>query len=59
MTTVLHDVSEDPTLPRTHQPCARCDNTEAVFFQAQTTDENEGMTLHFVCTKCRHRWKDG
>ena len=34
-TTVLADVTADPTLPRTKEvKCPKCGNPEAVFFQA-------------------------
>lgn len=55
-TVILQDVSADPTLPRTKDvQCPNCNHNEAVFFSAST---EEGMTLYFNCTNCRHRWRD-
>lgn len=59
-TTVVHDVSSDPTLPRTRGTrCAKCGNREAVFFQAPG-GRDEGMTLFFVCCnqQCGNRWTE-
>lgn len=38
--------------------CCRCHHREAVFFQSQSTRDEEGMRLYFVCTnpQCGHRW---
>lgn len=55
-TTVLADVSTDPTLPISKGVrCDRCAHEEAVFFSLATA---EGMSLFFQCKSCSHRWKD-
>ena len=55
-TTVLADVTSDPTLPRSRGiRCDKCTNDEAVFFSLTTS---EGMSLFFQCTGCAYRWKD-
>ncbi|OUS41901.1 hypothetical protein BE221DRAFT_63352 [Ostreococcus tauri] len=55
-TTVLADVTSDPTLPISKGArCDRCMHDEAVFFSLTTS---EGMSLFFQCTSCGHRWKD-
>eukprot|EP00698_Gefionella_okellyi_P011284 TRINITY_DN2970_c0_g1_i3.p2 TRINITY_DN2970_c0_g1~~TRINITY_DN2970_c0_g1_i3.p2 ORF type:complete len:128 (-),score=11.69 TRINITY_DN2970_c0_g1_i3:638-1021(-) len=60
MTQIITDLSEDPTMPRTNDVvCGNCGNREAIFFQQQVTDENESQSMHFLCTHCRHHWKDG
>eukprot|EP01112_Ceratiomyxa_fruticulosa_P024101 TRINITY_DN958_c0_g1_i2.p1 TRINITY_DN958_c0_g1~~TRINITY_DN958_c0_g1_i2.p1 ORF type:complete len:192 (-),score=37.65 TRINITY_DN958_c0_g1_i2:339-872(-) len=59
-TTIVQDVSSDPTLPRTKSTrCQRCGHREAVFFQA-ASGSDEGMTLFFVCcnTSCGNRWTE-
>jgi DNA-directed RNA polymerase II subunit RPB9 len=55
-TIVLQDISDDPTLPRTHDVrCPECGHTEAVFYSQSS---EQGMTLYFSCVNCKHRWKD-
>jgi len=55
-TTVLADVSTDPTLPRSRQVrCDKCTHNEAVFYSLTTS---EGMSLFFQCTACMYRWRD-
>ncbi|KJE97816.1 DNA-directed RNA polymerase II polypeptide [Capsaspora owczarzaki ATCC 30864] len=54
---ILSDVAMDPTLPRTHdQPCAKCGQAEAVFFQAQMRRATSGMQNFYVCCNCGERW---
>lgn len=56
VTTILHDVRTDPTLPRSKDvQCTMCDGREAVFFSQTTT---EGMSLFFQCITCGNKWKD-
>ena len=50
----------DPTLPRTRDvECKKCHNHEAVFFNAQSKNPDEAMSLVFVCTNsdCKAFWK--
>ena len=56
-TIVLEDnVISDPTLPRTKDVrCPVCNHNEAVFI---STNTEQGMTLYFTCTSCRHKWRD-
>lgn len=55
-TTILADVTTDPTLPISKSVrCDRCKHNEAVFFSMAT---NEGMSLFFQCKLCAHKWKD-
>ena len=56
---IISDVITDPTLPRAKQYCPECGHDEAVFFQAQTNRDDQGMELYFVCTNdsCMHRWR--
>merc|ERR1711915_899781 len=60
-THILHDVVNDPTLPRTKSAkCPHCSGKEAVCFQAHTgSGMGEGMSLFFVCCNpdCGWRWK--
>jgi len=59
-TMIVHDVSSDPTLPRTKSiRCSKCNHNEAVFFQSPG-GRDEGMTLFFVCCKpdCGYRWTE-
>ncbi|CAH9066154.1 unnamed protein product [Cuscuta europaea] len=59
-TVILHDVTADPTLPRTKAvTCSECRHGEAVFFQAASRGE-EGMALFFVCCNpsCGFKWRD-
>lgn len=61
LTQIVSDVIVDPTLPRTSDhPCPRCDNRQAVFFQAHTNQSDDKMTLYYVCCdpKCTHRWTE-
>ncbi|KAL0281383.1 UNVERIFIED_CONTAM: hypothetical protein PYX00_002385 [Menopon gallinae] len=61
LTHILSDVISDPTLPRTGEhPCPKCNQREAVFFQAQTRRAEEEMRLYYVCTNqhCCHRWTE-
>ncbi|EGG25300.1 RNA polymerase II core subunit [Cavenderia fasciculata] len=47
-TQVLHDISLDPTLPRTKgAKCHACDGREAIFFQSMGT-KSDKMTLYFI-----------
>ncbi|KAL6066645.1 DNA-directed RNA polymerases II, IV and V subunit 9A, variant 2 [Balamuthia mandrillaris] len=60
-TKLSHDVTADPTLPRTRSTkCAVCGGREAVFFQANTGDKDEALALYFVCCdeNCGHRWRE-
>lgn len=55
-TTILADVTTDPTLPISKgMRCDRCKHNEAVFFSMATS---EGMSLFFQCKLCAHKWKD-
>ena len=61
LTRIIADVAHDPTLPRTEEsPCPVCEHREAVFFQSQSTNPDEGMKLYYVCCndECGHRWTD-
>ena len=54
------DVIMDPSLPRTRDfKCPKCGHDEAVFFNAQSTKEDEAMSLMFLCCKagCKKYWK--
>ncbi len=54
---MISDVVADPTLPRTRTAlCAKCENNEAVFYQA-ASKRDEGMALFFVCCACGNRWR--
>eukprot|EP01101_Sappina_pedata_P013702 TRINITY_DN9962_c0_g1_i1.p1 TRINITY_DN9962_c0_g1~~TRINITY_DN9962_c0_g1_i1.p1 ORF type:complete len:120 (+),score=12.13 TRINITY_DN9962_c0_g1_i1:124-483(+) len=59
--TYLKDIVSDPTLPRSRDIQARCENCEskdAVFFQSPEILRREArMTLIYVCCACRHSWK--
>jgi DNA-directed RNA polymerase II subunit RPB9 len=61
LTQIVPDVISDPSLPRTtDHPCPSCDNRLAVFFQANSQQSEDKMTLYYVCcnTKCTHRWTE-
>jgi len=51
---VTTDVGADPTLPRANKECARCHETDCVFFQSQQIARETKMTLFYVCTACGH-----
>ncbi|KAJ4453718.1 putative DNA-directed RNA polymerases II; IV and V subunit 9B [Paratrimastix pyriformis] len=56
---VSHDLSLDPTLPRTNNvPCPRCGHDEAAFTQSNTSRGDEGISLLFICTnpQCGYQW---
>ncbi|KAG8462981.1 hypothetical protein KFE25_001754 [Diacronema lutheri] len=54
----FQDVASDPTLPRANDvECARCHHNEAVFMKDPVSKDSEGLTLHFICTNCKHNWK--
>jgi len=56
----FQDVASDPTLPRANDvECARCHHNEAVFMKDPVSKDSEGLTLHFICTNCKHNWKPG
>lgn len=56
----FQDVVSDPTLPRaTDILCENCGHHEAVFMKEPSSKQNEGLTLHFTCTNCKHNWKPG
>jgi DNA-directed RNA polymerase II subunit RPB9 len=56
----FQDVVADPTLPRANDvECANCHHNEAVFMKDPVSKDNEGLTLHFICTNCKHNWKPG
>ncbi|CDH58347.1 dna-directed rna polymerase ii subunit rpb9-like [Lichtheimia corymbifera JMRC:FSU:9682] len=57
-TTVLSELSVDPTLPRSNIPCPRCGYEESVFFQSTSRRADAKMTLFYVCgnRNCGHRW---
>jgi len=60
-TVIYQDIASDPTLPRTIANCSKCNNREAVYFQATSTSgRDEAMTLYFICTNpsCGHKWKE-
>ncbi|KAL1933904.1 hypothetical protein VTP01DRAFT_7994 [Rhizomucor pusillus] len=59
-TTVLADLSVDPTLPRANVQCPNCGNVGAVFFQSTSRRADAKMTLFYVCIErtCAHRWTD-
>eukprot|EP01087_Luapelamoeba_hula_P001661 TRINITY_DN11382_c0_g1_i1.p1 TRINITY_DN11382_c0_g1~~TRINITY_DN11382_c0_g1_i1.p1 ORF type:complete len:113 (+),score=6.87 TRINITY_DN11382_c0_g1_i1:126-464(+) len=57
---IMHDVTADPTLPRTvSNKCAKCGGRESVYFQAHT-GRDEAMALYYVCcnSNCDHRWRE-
>uniref|UniRef100_A0AC35EW17 DNA-directed RNA polymerase subunit n=1 Tax=Panagrolaimus sp. PS1159 TaxID=55785 RepID=A0AC35EW17_9BILA len=61
LTQIVADVVNDPTLPKTYDHvCPKCQNKQAVFFQAQSRRAEEEMKLYYVCTnrECNHRWTD-
>ena len=50
------DVRFNPTLPRTKDvQCPACNHNESVYYTSATST---GMTLHFQCTDCGHKWLD-
>ncbi|KAL2312471.1 DNA-directed RNA polymerase II subunit RPB9 [Schizosaccharomyces pombe] len=51
-TTVSHDASTDPTLPRSDKECPRCHQHEAVFYQTHSRRGDTMMTLIYVCVHC-------
>ena len=54
------DVIMDPTLPRSREVvCPECGNDEAVYFQVQSKNPDDAMTLLFVCTAngCEKYWR--
>ncbi|KAJ1616552.1 hypothetical protein T492DRAFT_1105841 [Pavlovales sp. CCMP2436] len=54
----FQDVASDPTLPRANDvECANCHHNEAVFMKDPVSKDSEGLTLHFICTNCKHNWK--
>lgn len=56
----FQDVASDPTLPRANDvECAQCHHNEAVFMKDPVSKDSEGLTLHFICTNCKHNWKPG
>mmetsp|Transcript_16720 Transcript_16720/g.27659 ORF Transcript_16720/g.27659 Transcript_16720/m.27659 type:complete len:116 (-) Transcript_16720:132-479(-) len=58
-TTVIADLSADPTLPRTKDVrCAKCDHREAVYITSVSKRADEGMKQFFICTACKYRWKE-
>ncbi|KAK1934038.1 putative transcription factor S-II protein [Babesia divergens] len=44
--------------PKIIAVCPSCHNKEAYFMSIQTRSADEPMTQFFVCTACRHRWKE-
>jgi len=56
--TVPGNVSDDPTLPRSHDAeCSNCGHNEAVFFQSDT-GQSGSLSLIYVCCNCGHKWVD-
>ena len=48
------DVVHDPTLSRTdHYECRNCPNRSAVFWQLPEAQQEDAMSLIFVCTACK------
>ena len=63
LTQIVSDVISDPTLSRRRDnshPCPSCGHTEAVFFQANSAQSDDKMTLYYVCCNpnCCHRWTE-
>ena len=56
--TVPSAVSDDPTLPRSHNVnCEACGHNEAVFFQSDSSFlGSDSLALIFVCSNCSHKW---
>jgi DNA-directed RNA polymerase subunit M/transcription elongation factor TFIIS len=53
LTHIVSDVISDPTLPRTEDhPCPKCQNKEAVFFQAQTRRAEVMIIKMIRCYSC-------
>ncbi|EDO06011.1 DNA-directed RNA polymerase Transcription factor S-II (TFIIS) family protein [Babesia bovis T2Bo] len=53
-----HSVNEFEHAPKIIAVCPSCHNKEAYFMSIQTRSADEPMTQFFVCTACRHRWKE-
>eukprot|EP00696_Hemimastix_kukwesjijk_P001049 gnl/Hemi2/11366_TR3932_c0_g1_i1.p1 gnl/Hemi2/11366_TR3932_c0_g1~~gnl/Hemi2/11366_TR3932_c0_g1_i1.p1 ORF type:complete len:116 (+),score=25.47 gnl/Hemi2/11366_TR3932_c0_g1_i1:79-426(+) len=53
----IHDVTSDPTLPRTkNADCPKCDNREAIMI-TQTNRTDDRMEISLVCVACNNRFK--
>ena len=56
---ILSDVNKDPCLQRSSKVhCAKCSNTEAVFFLAEQNAKSTKLALVYVCTECGYKWLD-
>mmetsp|Transcript_23611 Transcript_23611/g.30857 ORF Transcript_23611/g.30857 Transcript_23611/m.30857 type:complete len:115 (+) Transcript_23611:228-572(+) len=54
---IPNDIVEDPTLQRSNDAqCQACNNTEAVFLQAEQSAKSESLALIFICCACGHKW---
>lgn len=46
------------TLPRTRVTCPACGNDEAWWYMRQTRAADEPTTTFYICTRCKHRWRE-
>ncbi|KAJ5868591.1 hypothetical protein N7534_003144 [Penicillium rubens] len=44
--------------PITDMECPQCSNSKATWTEAQLRSADEGSTIFYCCTKCRHRWQE-
>ena len=49
---------EDSGLPTTSAHCPKCDNDRAHWYMQQIRSADESETRFFVCTECRHKWRE-
>ena len=46
------------TLPRTKITCPSCGHDEAWWYMRQTRAADEPTTRFYICTKCKHVWRE-
>ena len=51
----MEDVS---TLSKTRTECPKCQNKEAYWYMRQTRAADEPTTRFYICTKCKHTWRE-
>lgn len=55
---ILDEDKEWKHADTTETICPRCHHTKAFYIQMQTRSGDEGSTLFYKCSGCKHTWKE-